>query len=172
MNQKVWFLIIFLAAAACSSNGVKGNKMGDCEHGGYQSVFPISDSAKLKSWLDHNKGRYLRLPVVVEFQDEYRLGLKKAFIGGDISQLSDDSLLLDLDDTQMGTSIIDTLKDLCPVGKNSCAVWIDGMWGRTVELPSELAVPGDTRHPFAVSAYPVLVEEKDLSALSIMSSEK
>lgn len=107
----------------------------------------IADSDALLAWLSANKGRTLQLPVVVAFDDEHRLAVKRASLG---------ALQLRLDDTSMGVGILDRLRAACPPGPLECAVWLEGRWGPVMEIGGQpaLSIPGfdsgPRRHDFAV----------------------
>lgn len=118
----------------------------------------IQPSKPLLDWLEKNSrtatGKRLRfrLPVVVRFEDQYRLALSGAFIGTTEADGGAQAILLGLDDTGMGTALIDQLRDRCPKSTNSCAVWLEGYWGQLVEapMPESPSTAGIKKHPFAV----------------------
>jgi hypothetical protein len=95
----------------------------------------INDSATLLTWLQQTKGTPLRLPVRVEFDDQYRLAVARAEVG---------SLPLKLDDTAMSVPVLDQLRTLCPVNEPGCVVWLEGTWGAVLEVGGmpALSMPG------------------------------
>ena len=124
----------------------------------------LDDDAALLSWLEASGGKALRLPVRLTFDDEHRLAIQAATVGG---------VPLKLDDTAMGVAVLDQVRRLCPAGEPGCTVWLEGTWGAVlsgVPMPGlsgpggpGLAGPGPglvgpggpgpagpTRHPFAV----------------------
>lgn len=112
----------------------------------FVSGSPIEPAENLLRWLNEEsltadgQRRLLRLPVVVYFEDSYRLALGESFIGTSASK-RDNSLFLSLDDTSMGISLLSTLQDLCPESDSYCAVWLEGYWGSLINLDS-LDFPG------------------------------
>ena len=124
---------------------------------------PIQPPGPLLEWLGKVKDapgprKLLRLPVVVRFEDEYRLAFGDAVVGVSEAAFDDGQALhVKLDDTGMGVALLTTLKGLCPGA--TCAVWLEGHWGPLVRtrLPG-LGGGGDGRHPFAVLRLHGLVE--------------
>lgn len=111
----------------------------------------IADTPRLLAWLDAHRAsgakKLLRVPVVVEFDDAYRLGVQRAWIGNAQTK-PEGAVMLDLDDTAMSVAVIDTLRSLCPPGP-TCAIVVDGLWGAVVPMPP---LPGDdpSRKAFGV----------------------
>ena len=105
-------------------------------------------------WLEGSQRAMLRLPVVVEFSDEHRLGVGKAWLGDHAGNAPEAAVLLKLEDGQMGVALLDHLRKHCPPGLR-CAVVIEGMWGRALSgppaLPSADAEP--KRHPVTVRRF-------------------
>ena len=101
---------------------------------------PIKPSSQLLNWLNHEaqtasgSRKRLRLPVVIHFQDSYRLALGDSFIGTSDHNRDENTIFLSLDDTAMGVSLLSTLSHICPKTTNSCAVWIEGYWGSVIDL--------------------------------------
>jgi hypothetical protein len=50
----------------------------------------------------------------------------------------------------MSVSLLSYLRDRCPKGATGCALWLEGYWGRLVDVPDPLAPQGGARKPFAV----------------------
>jgi len=119
---------------------------------------PLSPAGPLLEWLEGVKAaagprKLLRLPVVVRFEDDYRLALSEAVVGVSEAAFDDaEALRLKLDDTGMGVSLLEAVKRLCT--GLSCAVWLEGHWGTLLTGPlARRALAGagtDPRHPFAV----------------------
>jgi hypothetical protein len=137
----------------------------------YVDGAPLTDDAALLAWLEASEGKALRLPVAITFDDEYRLAIQTARVGG---------VALKLDDTAMGVAVLDQVKGVCPDGAPGCTVWLEGTWGSVLPGasmpglpgpggptgpslggpslpggpglagPSVPAAPGPKRHPFAV----------------------
>lgn len=116
----------------------------------------IDDQAALRAWLAAAKAdrRRVRLPVVVVFD---ALGVQKAWIGNGGDAPADGAVLLKLDDTAMGVSLLDRLRQACPA--RTCAVWLEGTWGPVLEVGGQpaLALPGfdsgPPRETFAVRRF-------------------
>ncbi|HIA00481.1 MAG TPA: hypothetical protein EYN66_00960 [Myxococcales bacterium] len=102
----------------------------------------LEPSNELLKWLNDNPRkstntrRMLRLPIVVEFEDDYRLNYERVYIGGTPSQ-SGNVVLLDLDDTALGMGLLTQLQRLCPKGQKACALWLEGYWGALVEYDDD-----------------------------------
>jgi hypothetical protein len=136
----------------------------------------LSDGAALLAWLEASDGKALRLPVAITFDDEYRLAIQTAQVGG---------VALKLDDTAMGVGVLDQVRTLCPAGQPGCTVWLEGTWGSVLQGatlpglpgpggpglggpslpggpglagPAMPATPGPKKHPFAVRKVGGLVE--------------
>lgn len=128
----------------------------------------IRPAAALLEWLEQNavpkggKRRRVRLPVVVAFEDAYRLAIGKAHVGMSEQDAGAEALPLSLDDTGLSVSLLSRLRDLCPPPQQACALWLEGYWGKLVDdgLPS-LDPPGERRHPFAVLRIVGLVQAGD-----------
>ena len=133
---------------------------------------PIQPSSELLNWLNNetqtNSGSRtrLRLPVVIYFQDSYRLALGDAFIGISNINRDNDAIFLSLSDSAMSVSLLSTLRDLCPTTENSCAVWLEGYWGPPMELNlPQLSAPKQDRakkikSPFSVLKVHELIQEQ------------
>lgn len=131
---------------------------------------PIKPSSQLLNWLNNEASttsetrKRLRLPVVIHFEDSYRLALGDSFIGTSDKDRDNDAIFLTLDDTGMGVSLLSTLNDICPKTTNSCAVWLEGYWGSLVDLDlpelSELEEDEEDKWPFAVLKVHELIQEQ------------
>jgi hypothetical protein len=93
---------------------------------------PIDPPAKLLEWLEKTATaeprRHIRLPVVVRFANQHRIGLDGGHIGVSPA-VTPDSIQVSLDDTAMGISLLDRVRDACPDEKQTeCAVWLEGTW--------------------------------------------
>jgi hypothetical protein len=92
----------------------------------------IDPPAKLLEWLEKTATaepkRHIRLPVVVRFADQHRIGLAGGHIGVSLA-VTPDAIQVSLDDTAMGISLLDRVRDACPDEKQTaCAVWLEGRW--------------------------------------------
>ncbi|MEC7947590.1 MAG: hypothetical protein VX265_08470 [Myxococcota bacterium] len=114
----------------------------------------LADTEALLRWLQTSDGRALRLPVAVTFDDDYRLAIQSARVGG---------IPLKLDDTAMSVALLEQVRAICADGEPGCTVWLEGTWGSVLQgatMPGmggpDLSGPGappasgPIRHPFAV----------------------
>lgn len=132
----------------------------------------IRPSGPLLDWLNDKVAaapgprKRVRLPVVVRFEDQYRLAIGEAFIGAAPGAAGDDAIFLSLDDTGMSVALLDILRDRCPKSADACAVWLEGHWGPLVDVPMpDLDLPGEPeddrkRWPFAVLQVHDLIDAK------------
>lgn len=104
------------------------------------------------AWLERSQRAMLRVPVVVEFTDEYRLGVGRAWIGTTDADAGPDAIFLKLDDSQMGVALLEPLRQSCPPGRR-CAVWVEGMWGAALSGLPALSDSGPKRHPLTVRRF-------------------
>ena len=94
---------------------------------------PIEPPAKLLEWLESTGSAeprpHIRLPVVVRFSNPHRIGLAGGHIGVSLA-IRPDAIQVALDDTAMGISLLDRVRQTCPDDKQTeCAVWLEGTWG-------------------------------------------
>lgn len=116
----------------------------------------IQESEPLLEWLNSNarsasgQPRLFRLPVVISFEDKFRLELGNAFIGVSEERLGENAIELSLDTAAMGISLWSLLNERCPKASISCAVWLDGYWGSAIELDQPQTRKAGEKWPFAV----------------------
>lgn len=133
----------------------------------------IWPSAPLLEWLNRNarlaSGQYrlFRLPVVVYFEDEYRLELGDAFIGASEKNLGSDAIALSLDTGAMGISLWSLLNERCPKTSTACAVWLDGYWGSSIEFNRSDTHKIDQKWPFTVVCLHRLIDARTQRAKTI-----
>jgi len=113
---------------------------------------PTLDDPGLRGQLAASSGRLLRLPVVVEFDDEYRLAVRRAWLGTGAADPAPSALQLKLDDTSMGVSLLDSLRAACPPGPR-CAVLVDATWGPVLSGMPALPSVGPARDTVAVRRF-------------------
>ena len=89
----------------------------------------IAPAQSLLAWLDGvGAGKTITLPVVALVTP---LGVRDASIGTDaMATLTEGTILLALDDSRLGVSLADRLREHCD-DMGQCAVWIEGIWGST-----------------------------------------
>ena len=123
---------------------------------------PIQPSQPLLDWLNSNavnsraqRNRF-KLPVVIRFADSHRIEIASAFLSTSEKDLPKDPIELALDGTGMSISLLTVLRQRCPQTAVSCAVWLEGYWGKLIQstskgstLPSDSS-SGNKRWPFAV----------------------
>lgn len=109
---------------------------------------PISPGGPLLEWLASAGRRRLRIPVVIRFESEHRLGIGGAFIGTAGTPATPEAIHLQLEDSAMGISLLDRLRRRCPATSPTCAVWLEGAWGSPLDLGEPPA--GPRRWPFSV----------------------
>ena len=119
---------------------------------------PLQPAEALVSWLQgaaspgQDPKPFIRLPVVIRFEDSLKLGIHEAWIGGSDAEIGEGSVALRLDDTGMSVGVLDHILDRIPAEDVHCVVWLEGTWGPLVDLPMP-QIPGeppDTRDVFAV----------------------
>lgn len=93
---------------------------------------PIEPPGALLKWLESTATaqpkKRIRLPVVVHFKDAHRIGLDGGHIGTSPAALPG-AIQLALDDTAMGISLLDRVRQACPDQKQTdCVVWLEGTW--------------------------------------------
>lgn len=93
---------------------------------------PIDPPAELLEWLEATAAaqprKRIRLPVVVRFGDAHRIRLDGGHIGVSPAALPG-AIQVALDDSAMGISLLDRVRDACPDQKQTvCAVWLEGTW--------------------------------------------
>lgn len=94
---------------------------------------PIEPPDALLKWLETTASAEprprIRLPVVVRFRDQHRLGLDGGHIG--VSPAAMPGVIqVTFDDSAMGVSLLDRVRSSCPDEKQTvCAVWLEGTWG-------------------------------------------
>jgi hypothetical protein len=93
---------------------------------------PIDPPDALLKWLETTASAdprpRIRLPVVVRFRDQHRLGLDGGHIGVSPAALPG-VITVTLDDSAMGVSLLDRVRDACPDSNETvCPVWLEGTW--------------------------------------------
>jgi hypothetical protein len=129
----------------------------------------IHPSTQLLDWLNQESNKAsdskkrLRLPVVIHFEDSYRLAIGDAFIGTSAVDRNSNAIFLSLDDISMGVSLLTRVRDICPASTTSCAVWLEGYWGTSsnLNLPRLSDLPKETEKKwlFTILDVPGLIEQ-------------
>jgi len=103
----------------------------------------VTPSAPLLAWLENDvkpadPRKRIKLPVTLNFD---ALGFGDCFVGA-----GEDKLLIQIDDTAMGISLLEQVRD----ADTGCTLWLEGYWGSLVPDPMDIPLPGEKRWPFAV----------------------
>lgn len=123
----------------------------------------LDKPADLLAWFEGDgRGRLVQIPVVVTRSP---LGVGPAHIGTRAEAPGPDAVRLELDDGAMSVSLADRLREHCAAGQ-PCAVWVEGIWGRTVPMPPS---PGDG-HAFSVRRLVGPVGDGDAARVRVAAS--
>lgn len=126
----------------------------------------VDQSAALENWIHaasakpSGKPPLVRIPVVASM-DEHRLGISSAFLG--VSADASNQIALHLDDSALGISMADRLRQRCPEARRSCVIWVEGYWGPLVDLPRDR----DATPPYTFAVLEVL-SESPASATNVL----
>lgn len=146
----------FLAAAACAAPPPSPEPSMPTSLTSFPDVAfvagPALDAPDLRTQLAAAGSKLLRLPVIVEFDDEHRLGVVRAWLGTSVGDPAPGAVQLKLDDTAMGVAILDSLRAACPPGAR-CAVEIDATWGPALKGLPTLPGAGPVRDTVAVRRF-------------------
>lgn len=118
----------------------------------------VEPAGPLLAWLNQSakgeggKRRRFRLPLVVRFEDEYRLGYGDVFVGRSLKAAPADAIHVSLDDTALSSPLLQSIAARCPKEAPGCVLLVEGYWGPLVEGgPPDIAMPGEAKKwPFAV----------------------
>jgi len=111
----------------------------------------VDQPAELENWIQEVRAKpgeerlLVRIPVVA-FMDEHRLQISSAFLG--VSADASNHIALRLDDSALGISLIDRLRQRCPEDRRPCVIWVEGYWGPLIGRPEEAHLTPP--YPFAV----------------------
>lgn len=128
----------------------------------------VHSSSLLLTWLAknaktaHGKRQRVRIPVVVFF-DDYRLDVSGAFLG--VSPDDPNDIALVLDDSALGISLVERLRERCPADQPSCVIWVEGYWGPLVDIPAD---PTPPPYPFAVLGVLAAVHEHSTGDINVL----
>ena len=95
----------------------------------------IRPSGPLLRWLNNTVPSVsgprvrVRLPVIIRFYQPHQphIGIAEAFIGT-VDKVDSETVLLRLNDTPMGVSLFDRVRERCSKSETACAVWLEGYW--------------------------------------------
>lgn len=71
----------------------------------------------------------MRLPVIVRFAQPF--GIAEAFIGT-VDRIDAETMFLRLNDSAMGVSLDERVRERCSKSETACAVWLEGYWGSRI----------------------------------------
>jgi len=111
--------------------------------------------ARLFSWMAaEGSGKTIRLPVTVRAN---AIGVEKAWIG--LQEV--EALSVRLEDTRLGISLHDRVRQHCAPLDKPCHLWVEGTWGQAV-------LPDDSRgeHVFSLLKVEGLVAPGDTARVS------
>ncbi|MDY7228238.1 hypothetical protein [Hyalangium rubrum] len=103
----------------------------------------VTDTEGLRAWLEANRGKRLRLPVVIEL-GEVGHGFKRSRVG---------DVELRVTDLALGVPLSERIAQKCGRDARRCALWLEGRYGETPPLP-------DTLPQYEVVKVGELVDEK------------
>lgn len=89
---------------------------------------PIIDSAGLMAWLEGNRGKRLRLPIVIELEERGR-GFQRVRVG---------DVELRVSDLALGIPLSERIAQKCGREARRCALWLEGRYGETPPFPDDL----------------------------------
>ena len=103
----------------------------------------VTDTAGLMAWLEANRGKRLRLPVVIELEERGG-GFKRSRIG---------NIELRVTDLALGVPLSERIAQKCGREAKRCTLWLEGRYGETPSFPDDLP-------QYAVVKVGELVDEK------------
>jgi hypothetical protein len=134
-------LVMLLCGCATSSGGPKmGNDNATAEgqramrKGDPEPVIefepgpPVNDTAGLTAWLEANRGKRLRLPIVIELEET----------GGRLKRSRVGSIELRVTDLALGIPLRERVAQKCSQDARRCAIWLEGRYGEPPPLPDDL----------------------------------
>ncbi|MFP2924888.1 hypothetical protein ACLESO_06660 [Pyxidicoccus sp. 3LG] len=136
------FAALFMLLCGCATPG-GGPEMGNDEttegrrpmrKGDPEPVYQfepgplVTDTAGLTTWLQANRGKRLRLPVVIELGEPGR-GLERSRVG-DVG--------LRVTDLALGVPLSERIAQKCGREARRCALWLEGRYGEPPPFPDDL----------------------------------
>lgn len=93
----------------------------------YEPGPPVTDTAGLTAWLEANRGKRLRLPVIIELVE---LGDPKRSRVGNVE--------LRVTDLALGIPLSERIAQKCGRDARRCALWLEGRYGEKPPFPDDL----------------------------------
>ncbi|WP_309888300.1 hypothetical protein [Archangium sp.] len=87
----------------------------------------VTDTKALTTWLEANRGKRLRLPVVLE-RGELGQGLERSRVG---------AVELHVTDLALGVPLSERMAQKCGREATRCALWLEGRYGEKPPFPSD-----------------------------------
>jgi hypothetical protein len=88
---------------------------------------PVTDTAGLRAWLEANRGKRLRLPIVIEREEPG--GLQRSRVG---------AIELRVTDLALGIPLSERMAQKCGREAKRCALWLEGRYGEPPPFPDAL----------------------------------
>jgi hypothetical protein len=112
-----------------TAEGRRPLRKGDPEPGfEFEPGPPVTDTAGLTAWLEANRGKRLRLPIVIELEEP----------GGRIKRSRVGSIELRVTDLALGIPLRERIAQKCGQDAQRCALWLEGRYGETPPFPDDL----------------------------------
>ncbi len=89
---------------------------------------PVTDTAGLTAWLEANRGKRLRLPIVIELAEP----------GGRFKHSRVGSIELRVTDLALGIPLRERVAQKCGRDAMRCALWLEGRYGEPPPFPDDL----------------------------------
>jgi hypothetical protein len=89
---------------------------------------PVTRTADLTAWLEANRGKRLRLPIVIEFEEQ----------GGRVKRSRAGDVELRVTDLALGIPLVERIAQMCGREARRCALWLEGRYGETPPFPDSL----------------------------------
>ncbi len=89
---------------------------------------PVTRTADLTAWLEANRGKRLRLPIVIELEEQ----------GSRIQRSRAGDVELRVTDLALGIPLMERIAQKCGRDARRCALWLEGRYGETPPFPDSL----------------------------------
>lgn len=88
----------------------------------------VTDTVALQAWLEANRGKRLRLPVVIELGGPGE-GFKRSRVG---------NIELRVTDLALGVPLSERIAQRCGREARRCVLWLEGRYGEQAWFPDDL----------------------------------
>ncbi len=132
-------LVMLLCSCATSTGGTEmgndpaGEGRRPMRKGDPEPVYefepgpPVADTGALTAWLEANRGKHLRLPIVIELGEVGRR-FKRSPVG-DVG--------LKVTDLALGIPLSERIAQKCGREARRCALWLEGRYGEPPSFPDD-----------------------------------